>query len=1080
MPDGVANAFSGLLDYCESQQPIALVIAKHNVTREDLRRQFWTLLTEGGGRTFGGHHVAVLAFANASTLNYLLSSPAEPPDRKLSEIEGYLQGGRLVYVSSFEALPDEADRRAAAPFIDEGPRPEADDEPPASTAPPEAPTRKRALLVRAFLLFRWASLRRQLPALAGDGRFAELLDVATRAASTARDCFGEDDVRTALFLSLAQKEHGDYAEALATVRRAQRISEREWELLGNVRGAATQHGHMLLEQADCLRQSASIRLAMGDHEGALQDVERALERFAAQRTRFNADSEAYVLRGRSGIECLELKGDVHMARDELAQAEPVYRAALKARQEVFGPGNGEMALGYLRLGALLDRSGRFDAAEDLHKNAVRILESIPAFGEVHLPRALLARAAHWQDVGQFDAAEQDLLKARTLLGQRNLDDSPESIQAQVSLSMVYAATGRTEAAFESFTRALDRLDGFTAQVFAVSSERQRAQYLATVTAYVETFASFVLQYLPRDTRAVGALARLLFKYKAIGPELLARQRARILADRHPELADKLTKLTRLRAALAEIELRRRKSPTPSSVVARLRTAQESLEQELAVALPEMKDVTGQTPKSLSAALPEGCALIDVFRGRACNFAAVPSRRERRMGAARYIACVLFHGRDEAVRLVDLGEAETVDRLIAAFRSAVAGDDLSRGAEGDGAAATERNAEVLAAPGSRLPAPAGRPHSITAAAIVRDLTAPAGPARVGDERSGDAEGEALAKALLVPLLEAAGDCRRLFVAPDGDLLRLPLEVLPVGPDRRLIDDEAWQVSYLSAGRDVLRFVAALPDPPAPALVVAAPDFDLGAVAASTTRGIPFSPLTGTRDEGVRIAARLGVAPLVGADALERRVKAGRSPRVLHIASHGFFLRDHRGAANGSGPSAAAALDRSDVTGLGLVGNPLLRSGFALAGANSWLGGASLPDAAEDGLLTAEDVSAMDLRQTELAVLSACNTGLGESQFGEGVMGLRRAFVLAGARTLVMSLWKVPDAATAELMDAFYQFLLAGVPRAEALRRAQHQLKKRYPNPFFWGAFICQGDPGPVSRSLLDQAMLLRDALSKRHD
>jgi CHAT domain-containing protein len=264
------------------------------------------------------------------------------------------------------------------------------------------------------------------------------------------------------------------------------------------------------------------------------------------------------------------------------------------------------------------------------------------------------------------------------------------------------------------------------------------------------------------------------------------------------------------------------------------------------------------------------------------------------------------------------------------------------------------------------------------------------------------------------------------------------------------------------------------------VVAAPDFDLGAVAASTTRGIPVSPLTGTRDEGVRIAARLGVAPLVGADALERRVKAGRSPRVLHIASHGFFLRDHRGAANGSGPSAAAALDRSDVTGLGLVGNPLLRSGFALAGANSWLGGASLPDAAEDGLLTAEDVSAMDLRQTELAVLSACNTGLGESQFGEGVMGLRRAFVLAGARTLVMSLWKVPDAATAELMDAFYQFLLAGVPRAEALRRAQHQLKKRYPNPFFWGAFICQGDPGPVSRSLLDQAMLLRDALSKRHD
>jgi CHAT domain-containing protein len=164
----------------------------------------------------------------------------------------------------------------------------------------------------------------------------------------------------------------------------------------------------------------------------------------------------------------------------------------------------------------------------------------------------------------------------------------------------------------------------------------------------------------------------------------------------------------------------------------------------------------------------------------------------------------------------------------------------------------------------------------------------------------------------------------------------------------------------------------------------------------------------------------------------------------------------------------APDRNDLTGLGRVANPLLRSGLALAGANSWLGGLSLPDGAEDGLLTAEDVSAMDLRQTELAVLSACDTGLGESEFGEGVMGLRRAFVLAGAKTLVMSLWKVPDAATAELMTEFYRLLLADVPRAEALRQSQRRLKGRHPDPFYWGAFICQGDPGPVRLAVPDPA------------
>jgi hypothetical protein len=103
---------------------------------------------------------------------------------------------------------------------------------------------------------------------------------------------------------------------------------------------------------------------------------------------------------------------------------------------------------------------------------------------------------------------------------------------------------------------------------------------------------------------------------------------------------------------------------------------------------------------------------------------------------------------------------------------------------------------------------------------------------------------------------------------------------------------------------------------------------------------------------------------------------------------------------------------------------------LAGFKTWLKGGSLPAEAEDGLLTAEDVSGLDLLATELVVLSACETGLGEAPTGEGVFGLRRAFVLAGAKTLVMSLWKAPDEQTRELMEDFYRRILAGEPRAEA--------------------------------------------------
>jgi CHAT domain-containing protein len=186
------------------------------------------------------------------------------------------------------------------------------------------------------------------------------------------------------------------------------------------------------------------------------------------------------------------------------------------------------------------------------------------------------------------------------------------------------------------------------------------------------------------------------------------------------------------------------------------------------------------------------------------------------------------------------------------------------------------------------------------------------------------------------------------------------------------------------------------------------------------------------------------------------------------------------------------------------NPMLRSFLVTAGVNAWFQGRPLPEEAEDGILTAEDVSGMHLLGTELVVLSACDTGRGEVEIGEGVLGLRRAFVVAGAQTLVMSLWKVNDLATAILMEKFYTHLLHGHGRAHALRQAQDELRRLtvgelradwlapemilrlaaggpgvenyledladrpdeyrpFDHPYFWGAFICQGDPTPLRSS-----------------
>ena len=155
------------------------------------------------------------------------------------------------------------------------------------------------------------------------------------------------------------------------------------------------------------------------------------------------------------------------------------------------------------------------------------------------------------------------------------------------------------------------------------------------------------------------------------------------------------------------------------------------------------------------------------------------------------------------------------------------------------------------------------------------------------------------------------------------------------------------------------------------------------------------------------------------------------------------------------------DELDPLGAG-VANPLLRSGLALAGANTALRGEPVPAEVENGILTAEDVSGMDLSDTQLVVLSACKTGLGDLEQGEGVFGLRRAFVLAGARTLVISLERARRADTGA-DDALLPRAVAG-PRPRGLTRAAQLALKADPptsHPLIWGAFVCQGDPSPCS-------------------
>lgn len=294
--------------------------------------------------------------------------------------------------------------------------------------------------------------------------------------------------------------------------------------------------------------------------------------------------------------------------------------------------------------------------------------------------------------------------------------------------------------------------------------------------------------------------------------------------------------------------------------------------------------------------------------------------------------------------------------------------------------------------------------------------------------------------LRPLLRT----RRIFVSPESALGTVPLDALVDGEGRYLL--ETLQLSYLTSGRDLLRFEAG---PTAnKAAIIAAPAFDEGqrAAAKGTTRSQRssdfqqhFDPLPGTAVEADRLQAILGVRALRGGAATETSVKELIGPEVLHIATHGFFLPDAR-----------------DAVGPRRMESPMLRSGLALAGANLRRSGD------DDGILTALEASNLDLHGTRLVVLSACDTGLGDVVNSDGIYGLRRAMMLAGAETMVMSLWKVDDEVTSDLMADYYRRLAQGAGRTAALHDSQLSIlaQQGTAHPYYWASFTAIGNPAPL--------------------
>jgi CHAT domain-containing protein len=557
---------------------------------------------------------------------------------------------------------------------------------------------------------------------------------------------------------------------------------------------------------------------------------------------------------------------------------------------------------------------------------------------------------------------------------------------------------------------------------ATGSERQKLAYLAALSGQADQTISLHLHAAPNDPTARSLAATTILQRKGRALDAMSDSLSALRRRFNAQDQALLDQLTDARAQLARLVLGGPQRTTPEQHQSRIKTLEEQVE-KLEAEISRRSDesrVQSQpiTIEAVQAAIPANAAIVEFFSYRPFN--ARYTKPAEAFGQPRYVAYVLRQ-QGEA-QWVELGEAKAIDEAVAALRQA-----LSNPKRGD----------------------------------VRRL------ARRVDQR------------VMRPVRALLGDTRRIFISPDGMLNLIPFAALVDGRGRYLVG--RYSFSYLTSGRDLLRLQAKVASREAP-LLVADPDFGSEhraeaarlltqpkesakeqakeESAAHAFSQFYFPPLPATAEEGEVLKKLLpGARLLTKGQATEGALKQLSSPSLLHLATHGFFLEDlkltlpgERGFQMLGDEPSRLLLQQAGMEGAGVrIENPLLRSGLALAGANE-------QKQEEDGILTALEVTGLDLWGTKLVVLSACDTGVGEVKTGDGVHGLRRALVLAGSETQVMSLWPVSDRGTRELMIKYYRALQAGQGRSEALRRVQLRMlsNPQRQHPYYWASFIVSGE------------------------
>ncbi len=793
-----------------------------------------------------------------------------------------------------------------------------------------------------------------------------------------------------------------------------------------------------------LNNYAGLLGAMGDWTRARAAYERALR----IRRKARGPEHPEVALGYNNL------GTALSALGDSAGAQAAFEEALAVQEKTLAPDHPDVAQTLKNLGQLWTGLGRPDRARAALERALSIREG--RFGRVSAPVAgtIAALGDLHLTEGEAAAAARDFQEALDLEEKLGAPDGERKVEALDGLSRALYAAGEDSAALDAALEAQRLIVERVRLTARVLDERAALTYGGTRSDALGGVLSIAADRPHDGARATRALDALIASRALVLDELAERHRT-IRSAQDPEVLRLSDTLRAARERLAHLTVR---GPLGSAERHRLQIEaaagdRERVEAALARRSAEFRRGQARSAAGLdavAAALGPDDALVAYARHRRL-------RRSAPGGAAppqyEYTAFAL-RGSGASPAVIPLGSARALEAEVAAWR-----------------------AEATRRPGA--------------------LT------RARDEARYWRAGVALRRRVWDPVAARVAGATRVFVVPDGSLHGVSFAALPDSGDRFLAEAPA-AIHLLGADRDL-----ALPPPEMRGrgvLVFGAPDYERadektalrfdataapasappGAALAAAARGdasarpeaiasyrgasstcedfakLRFEPLPAARLELREIAAEWSradsgasdpVLSLAGAAASEsafKRLAPGR--RVLHLATHGFLLGSSCGAVGTRGAPERVNEASSE--------NPLVRCGLALAGANRRI---DAPPELEDGVLTAEEIGALDLAGVEWAVLSACETGRGEVRATEGVLGLRRAFQVAGARTVIMSLWPVDDASTGRWMRALYRARRTGSKSTvEAVRDAyrsvlgERRARGLGAHPFYWAGFVAAGD------------------------